>query len=402
MFNMFVMGNGFDIEHEIPSTYKNFLIFVRVFEELIDALKYDSSLRELKEREAFEKISSIPMKYIKLSPIAREDIFKEGTICNEFMISVNNNIWIAYFQKRMDENINVEHYNWVDIETEISHVIKTLTEDRNKAGFISLDEDDLLTVSFNRCIPIDIIYSLMNHIANRDYNKMLFRNKEKAKADWMLLYQRMQQDFANLIRALEIYLDYFIDKGKVEKKQAFEGLHFNRLITFNYTDTYRKLYSKDTIPCDFIHGRADANRIAEQNNMVLGIDEFLPEETKNKDIEFIEYRKYYQRIVKRCDFGYRRVLPNWDKVNVWFFGHSLATSDREILVHLLPKQSSENNVTAYIYYHSEHSFKQQVVNLVQILGQDLLNELVCGANPKIEFLNQKEFIIKAEKYLMRA
>ena len=44
---------------------------------------------------------------------------------------------------------------------------------------------------------------------------------------------------------------------------------------------------------------------------------------------------------------------------------------------------------------------QQVTNLVQILGQDVLNELVCGANPKVEFLNQKELEVKTENYLMK-
>ena len=31
MFNMFVMGNGFDIEHGVPSKYSQFLSFVKNF-----------------------------------------------------------------------------------------------------------------------------------------------------------------------------------------------------------------------------------------------------------------------------------------------------------------------------------------------------------------------------------
>ena len=69
----------------------------------------------------------------------------------------------------------------------------------------------------------------------------------------------------------------------------------------------------------------------------MGIEEFLDEDQKNKDVEFIAYRKYYQRIIKHCDFSYRKVLENSNNaISTWFFGHSLASSDKDILTHLLP------------------------------------------------------------------
>ena len=46
---------------------------------------------------------------------------------------------------------------------------------------------------------------------------------------------------------------------------------------------------------------------------------------------------------------------------------------------------------SYICYYSQHTLEQQVANLVQILGQEALNDLVCGPDPKIKFVFQDNF-----------
>ena len=42
-------------------------------------------------------------------------------------------------------------------------------------------------------------------------------------------------------------------------------------------------------------------------NMVLGIDEFLPAEKQNINVEFVEFKKFYQRIYKETGCKYK----NW-------------------------------------------------------------------------------------------
>ena len=74
----------------------------------------------------------------------------------------------------------------------------------------------------------------------------------------------------------------------------------------------------------------------------------------------------------------------------------MAATDRDILAHMLP--STDNKVRkSYICYHSEDAFRQQVANLVQILGQDQLNELVCGMNPRIIFISQENIVDEMKK-----
>lgn len=44
-----------------------------------------------------------------------------------------------------------------------------------------------------------------------------------------------------------------------------------------------------------------------KNNMVLGIDEFLPVEKQNLSVEFVGFKKFYQRIYKETGCKYK----NW-------------------------------------------------------------------------------------------
>ena len=47
---------------------------------------------------------------------------------------------------------------------------------------------------------------------------------------------------------------------------------------------------------DYIHGKTNSDHTLETNNMVFGIDEYLPEDRRNRETEFIAFKKYYQRI----------------------------------------------------------------------------------------------------------
>lgn len=50
--------------------------------------------------------------------------------------------------------------------------------------------------------------------------------------------------------------------------------------------------------CAHIHGKADINNDTKSNNMVLGIDDYLKGEEKFTNTNFIEFKKYYQRLIK--------------------------------------------------------------------------------------------------------
>lgn len=393
--NILVIGNGFDIEHGIPSSYKNFLDFVGIFKNVYC---YRETIEKVDkaERKAFfaQKLEEISNIYIDIFGLwnTNESI---DPLFREFYDMISDNYWINYFT---DPIARLEgKNNWVDIEAEILHVIQTLTEKREiimQSGFDATAMRNLNNKG-KKFLPL-----FMERVMNGWSETGGKVERKQQMSYWQQMKVVLQDDFSKLVRALELYINYFIDFDKVNKRNIFDGIEFDYLITFNYTNTYRTLYNR-TISGDFLHGQAQANRNKEDSNVVLGIEEFLDEGQKDRDIEFIGYRKYYQRIVKHCDFSYREMLEKQDDaITTWFFGHSIGSSDKDILINLLPHSDfiyqanriSESHIQkSYICYYDKQALEQQVANLVQILGQDALNDLVCGANPKIKFVYQKDF-----------
>ena len=89
--NILVIGNGFDLAHGLPTSYKDFLVFIERYKEYYDKSRiiYDFTnitmyFRNLKER------------------------------------------WIHHFLKLKDENMLESKQTWIDFESEISKVIQTL------------------------------------------------------------------------------------------------------------------------------------------------------------------------------------------------------------------------------------------------------------------------------------
>lgn len=119
------------------------------------------------------------------------------------------------------------------------------------------------------------------------------------------------KDLKRLVRCLEIYLSDYIFNLEVSRLlPEIESLPIiNKVLLFNYTGTYENNYNKNPyLEVDYIHGRADLGNTIDTNNMVLGIDEYLKGEARNEEIEFIEFKKFFQRIHKETGCLYKSWL----------------------------------------------------------------------------------------------
>lgn len=388
ILNILVIGNGFDLAHGLPTRYSNFLDFITAFKYWYNSVyKKDITPLVVANRKEFEnKLKKISENgFINFNELTDLEKYVE-----EFYKLVNDNSWIEYFDKRLKENAAYgKEYNWVDIEEEILKFIKLITEYQK----INPVFDD---ITFYRsyyknehfCLN-DIEKVLMTALYNRNIGA---DRQERNSELWKKFKIKLIEHLNNVIRAFEIYLTIFLRKN-LHKLTQIEQIKLDRVISFNYTDTYR-IYD-DKVKCEFIHGYADAYRSKKQCNMVLGIDEFLSDSDKNIELDFVEYRKYFQRIIKRTDIEYKRELEKnilrKDKIVTYFFGHSMSVTDKEVLEYLLP--INKNDVTkSIICYYSEDTFKSQIINLIKILGQDKLQELMSGNDPAIELINQNDLL----------
>ncbi len=361
--NILVIGNGFDLAHGLPTKYGDFLEFVKVIRQ------------DIKNGEALKdgKLNS----------------FFGSKQCKELL---NDNIWVDYF-------LQCDMYqkeNWIDFECEISNVIQSIDRDMHKNHESKLEDEA-------QCITNDFL------------NERYYDSQKTYRE----LRDVLLNDLNRLTRALELYLCAFI--SNITNKEILplpdiKNIHFDKILSFNYTDTYKKIYDpKELAEYDYIHGKAERKHSSDTNNMVLGINEYLSKKRKNREVEFIAFKKFYQRIYKETGCKYKEwvddirsdmpiknlkfayVDEGGSKVyqsenskyhNLYIFGHSLDITDKDILRDLILNK----DVYTTIFYFNKDDFGAKIANLVKVIGQDELIKRTGGSTKTIEFKQQQDIV----------
>ena len=365
-----VLGNGFDIDHELPTKYKDFLCFVEVIKEIqILEEKGDSS----------SYILDTELKKYVYNLLYLDDKKKTKF---EVLSLLESNVWIDYFL-----NVKGEFgENWIDFEAEISHVVQELENvkdyviDEMRKGVKVIDVPDFMKKRLDKLSPNAVgIY--------KDGN-------EREMYDFI---SKWVNDLKRMIHLLEIYLDDYVQKIKIAyfSPDIYE-LNPDRVISFNYTNTYEKIYSykRNGIKYNYIHGKSSSDSSVDTCNMVLGIDEYLDNDRRNQKTEFIQFKKYFQRIHKKTDCEYvywfdkelRAEKSEKNREEVFIFGHSLDITDGDVLSTII----NCPNTYVTIFYHDDVDYGKQITNLVSLLGQDIMLSKVYGKNPSIIFKHQQE------------
>ena len=286
--NLLIIGNGFDLEHDLKTHYTDFFNTIN------------------------NNVSS-----------------KNEIILNNNKYLIKDNNLLLYLIKEYKQN-KLQGNNWIDIETELKKIIN-LIEEINTNNFIDnmsyYSGDEYTTIKkiqskssyyFKNCLFPFIIGNNYYKYINEHYNiSIKILEKDLNELTNMLRDYLLEQDISNLTKTKDISdIDYKI----------------THVLNFNYTDTFRKIYSDiDDDKIDFIHGSLN------KNNLVLGINETLTEDTANKIVDTVYFKKYFQRIYKKTDYKYVSWLDPTDYKNyavfdsVYLYGHSLDVSDIEIL-----------------------------------------------------------------------
>lgn len=444
--NILVIGNGFDLAHELPTKYTDFLEVCRMIQSIYNIKNMKKEVEqhweELNIRVSYrrEELQELFKELCQQRKI-KQKINEDGEIVKEYIITntkwdefgecmgvpFSTNHWEAIFRIKLNQLKG----NWIDFEKEISLVIRGIEKEMWNVGGC----EDMLDIKVTQLSEA--------YLAQR-YIRYYSADKE---ATFRIVKSDLLMDLNRLTRALEIYLCEFISKINIKiSVPDISELEIDHVLSFNYTDTYQKVYDntgKQIVEYDCIHGKADINNTIDTNNMVLGIDEYLSDEKKDVNVEFIEFKKFYQRIfkgniqnakdwcgeIKREDEyeknsrkfmleeqikyelisdeneltytwqdmedmsrmyedDYRKVHQ---KHNVYIFGHSLDVTDKDILRDLI----LNDNVCTTIFYYSKDGIEKRelggkIANLTRIIGEDELIKRTAGQSKTILFKMQRE------------
>ena len=404
MEKILIIGNGFDLAHKLPTTYRDFLDFCRLYS---DFTENKESVSKISETE-FNKLAEHKQNAGELNSVNRHlmnalKIILTGTahkmntafsnVETEFRQLIQNNCWLAYFEYKKEQLGG----NWIDFETEISKVLHSF-----QSAVQNIAESPGPYARFGSDYPDP--YFLFKYYFPEDMNEAdLFA----AFPNWLcedkaprFINEELTAHLDRLIRALEIYLSVIVANIRPEKVRMqlpeITQNSFDYVLSFNYTDTFRRFYPHANIRFCFIHGKAEAGHNRQTCDLVLGIHDHPQEEGPQEFTDAVlPFKKFYQRIYKGTDDDYLDWLDYIHAMKdrqfeLHIFGHSLDITDKEVLSAFL----LNDNVRTKIYYYrkSENDkteMGRQIRNLIRIIGAEELIRKTGGSGRTIEFIPLK-------------
>ncbi len=365
--NILVIGNGFDLAHYLPTQYSDFLDFVKAFKNPDDS-EYSKFIAGIKDN--------------------------NEVLYNEIRQLIENNVLIDYFLSIYEDRCKKGKRGWIDFESEISFLVQKLDEAKQdiEKKYSKSGEAEKLDKVVASCLkPIIVAKAVKDPnviVGEHLYEPRFFDNKAN----------QVLEALNRLTHLLEIYLHYFIEEMDCKYRLPdLGGLGIDRVLSFNYTDTYKRNYDPDgKARYCFIHGKAKEGS-TETCNLVLGIDEYLASERRDADNQFVWFKKFYQRIYKETgseyldwindfeEFNERYKKAGSDHMDIYFYGHSLDVTDKDVLSRLILMK----NTTTHIFYHNRDAMAKQISNLVKVIGEENLIRMTGGKDRTITFIQSK-------------
>jgi len=306
------------------------------------------------------------------------------------------NVWFSYLVKSYNEELR-----WIDFEMEIAKVLEAFREFFSKLTSIKFsfnhlkltDECRFIISHFNffytDTFKSSTSFDNLMHIQVGYFDEEPHGSK-KFKPNQSSIINELFRSLRELTDALQIYLLYFIEnaidifleKGLIKHKTFFNSEA--QVITFNYTNTYEKLYNSSNNVCH-IHGSLDSR-------LVLGVNADNYDEISNINTSFIAFKKYYQRVRYQTDVDYYERLQEiqekqrwigYDECTLFVIGHSLDVTDCEIIrdVFSIAKEIK-------ILYYNEEDIGTYIRNLVEIYGKSDFDKLRTEKNLRFYSLSE--------------
>lgn len=386
-----LLGNGFDLNYHLPTKYNNFL----------HTVEYLTNINLISPKTAGEVFSDARLTekdpFIAKCYDVNKGAFDAVTLNNEQILKLtklaNDNMWFKYLLSSYNTDVG-----WIDFEREIKNVLfqfKTVLEIKKPCPYFSLMNNQVL-VHMLKSFPVfakndegSAIYSL-----KREYLLEEPFGSKNFKVNVDKIVETLFEDLRNLAEMLKIYLSEFVEKAVCnipnnDLNEWVKGYSPKYIISFNYTDTYEKLFSNESVI--HIHGTNDAQ-------IVLGINPDNDDEETSVDTTFLQFKKYYQRVFYQTDSSYLATLESLEQdveekeeIFLTVIGHSLDETDKDIIKELFRRATYIN-----VLYYNSFDLSKHMKNLVSIYGKRGFDELrykkeLTFTQLSIEIENVKNF-----------
>ncbi|MBR6525598.1 MAG: hypothetical protein IKT57_06475 [Clostridia bacterium] len=370
---VFLIGNGYDLYHGFPTSYKNFL---NVISFLVDS--FEDTMKTVGDVLGNEKLCAtdhgiarsyhLHKEHYDMTELSHEQIA-------ELILAARHNCWFRYLSE-----MNGGESGWIDFEKEIAQAIRAF-DDLPEVLLNALAYDSRAfspeVLQVLEAFGIFVVQRSLVSVDERYFSSRIPKRKAKS-LDLKRVEETMHASLLELAKMLETYLECFVEQplnkiladGIYPVSSVLDGA--TNVVTFNYTHTYEKLHLRRNFADNVMHIHGSVGQ-----KIVLGVDPNEYDEAGSLDTTFLRFKKYYQRVFYRTDTAYiswkRRLLPQNRAVNeviVRVLGHSLDVTDKDIITAVFDMATRVE-----VFYHDEDAVSNYITNLVNIYGKTGFDEL---------------------------
>ncbi|WP_151076048.1 AbiH family protein [Flintibacter sp. KGMB00164] len=389
---LYMLGNGFDLAHGLPTTYRDFFYFLEAIKSLSSTPQDPNEVPMLRDNLTVPTLAYLKDAFSSPAQVPNYIQAIRSALC--FDTPTAENLWHGLFRKKLREKSQLD--TWIDFEKEIEHTVSHLRDTLFSENFSQSDIEQ---------IRLYMGKAAFNHTKRRFKEEKLEKYEHElsksidgsVKATSVLLSYRneyilfLYHELQRYIFCLELYLRFYVIEhcfktGQINSflKSLFDSTHPDFILSFNYTDIYT--YYVDQIqPSDIkkhhIHGKL---RTTEQllaaieakdylhSPLVLGFHNHEKFET-SEDTQLLWFEKFFQRMLCKTGTDFfswmeRRVPDRGTLLHTIIYGHSLDKTDGDFI-----RLIFEKSAKITVYYYHETDLPQLISNLISVFDRSQVN-----------------------------
>ena len=403
---LYMLGNGFDLAHGLPTTYRDFFYFLEAIRILSSNPQDPNEIPVLRDN-----LTVTTLSYLK-------DIFSSSAQLPNYIQTIRSalcfdtprseNLWHNLFYKKLYEKSKLD--TWIDFEKEIESAVKF---------FQSIICKEYFSQSSMNAIYVYMGTPSLTH-ANRTFQEdrllqyeqelllVQFQAQSQKYLPLFLSYRNecilfLYHELQRYIFCLELYLRFYVIEHCFKTRQTnnflknlFDSTHPDFILSFNYTDIYTRYVGElrtTNIGKHHIHGKL---RTAEQllaaieardylhSPLVLGFHNHEKFES-SEETQLLWFEKFFQRMLCKTGINFFSWMnqSHGMKLHTIIYGHSLDRTDEDFI-----RLIFEKSAKITVYYHQESDLPQLISNLVLVFDRNQVNDYYTTGI--LEFLPIKE------------
>lgn len=363
MNRLVIIGNGFDLAHGLPTSYKDFID--DYWRGITSATHNDDfiSFENISEHFKFDKVDNLQglanyiMQHDENIKFSEAEIYRESG--NNYYTGKNNRSHILVYKNEFFKIINEKSIeNWVDIENEYYFQLKKIAN--FKSITINGSEEDLIKKKKVLVKKLNEGFKKVRELLD------VYLNKIFEKYDW---FDVRNNEIEDHLKEEPNMMEFLLDNRNDEYYQEEANLKLREtlLLSFNYTRTVADYSSciRKAFSTNYIHGEVNNKSLP----IIFGFGDEMDENYAIiENIDDNVYLEYFKSIQYLEHSNYKE-LYNFiesEPFQVFIMGHSCGLSDRTLLSMIFENQYC---LSVKVFYHQKTNYTDNYTEIIQNISR---------------------------------